>query len=297
MGSFSFFIGASMKSRSFFLSHFGLSALSAALLFALAACGGGDPTPTAERSQTSQFSGTVTGVGTLSVDGIEYDTTEARVRAETNTNAANDVSVTEVQLGMRVKIQAAGAHATEVVIQPSVFGPIGAIDLDARSFTVYGQKIVVRTEGENRTVFAGVAGLGALAVGDAVEVHGTVQDDKSLLASRVERKGKSELGKGVKVGGLITSLNLDTKRFKFNDMTVDYSAADVLPLGATPHAGQLAMVYSRTLPGAGGLKADTLKLITPEDGSGFVLGGGVTQTFGEETYRYGEALGGLILTF
>ena len=266
-----------MKSRSsFLLSHFGLSALCASLLFGLAACGGGDATPAAERQQADQFSGTVTGVGTLSVDGVHYDTSRARVLAENNPSASTDVSVNEVQLGMRVTIQATDGHATEVVIQPSVFGPVGAINLDARSLTVYGQKIVARTEGENRTVFAGVANLAGLALGDAVEVHGTVQDDKSLLASRIERKAKSELGKGVKVGGVIAALNLDTKHFKFNDMTVDFSAASVLPLGATPHNGQLAMVYSRALPGTGGLKADTLKLITPDDGAGFMVGGGVT---------------------
>ncbi|MFO1341376.1 MAG: DUF5666 domain-containing protein [Burkholderiaceae bacterium] len=266
-----------MKSRSsVLLSHFGLSSLSAALLFALAACGGGDPAPAAERQQAQQVTGTVTGVGELSVDGVGYDTTRARVLSERNPAAATDVSVAEVQLGMRVSVQAVSGQASEVVIQPSVFGPVAAINLDSRSFTIYGQKVVVRSEGENRTVFAGVANLAGLAVGDAVEVHGTLQDDRSLLATRVERKAKTELGKGVKVGGRIAALNLDARRFKFNDMTVDFSAATVLPLGATPQAGQLALVYSRTLPGAGGLKADTLKLVTPADGGGFVLGGGVT---------------------
>jgi len=274
-----------MKSRSrHLLSHFGLSALSAALLFALAACGGGDPTPAAER-QTSdadsrqsaqQLTGTVTGLGQLSVDGVAYDTTQTRVRSEANPAAPADVSVNQLQLGMRVTIQAAGATASEVTIQPSVFGPLANLNFDSRSFTVYGQKIVVRTEGEGRTVFAGVASFTALALGDAVEVHGTVQDDKSLLATRVERKAKTELGKGIKVGGVITALNLDTRRFKFNDMTVDYREADVLPLGATPRAGQLAMVYAKALPAGGVLKADALKLITPDNGTGFVLGGGVT---------------------
>ena len=274
-----------MKTRSqHLLSHFGLSALSAALLFALAACGGGDPTPAAERQSSEadsrqsaqQLTGTVTGLGQLSVDGVAYDTTQARVRSEADPAAPTDVSANQLQLGMRVTIQAAGASASEVTIQPSVFGPIGSLNFDSRSFTVYGQKIVVRTEGEGRTVFAGVASFTSLALGDAVEVHGTVQDDKSLLATRVERKPKTELGKGIKVGGVIKELNLDTRRFKFNDMTVDYRAADVLPLGAMPRAGQLAMVYAKALPTGGVLKADALKLITPDTGAGFVLGGGVT---------------------
>lgn len=274
-----------MKTRSqHFLSHFGLSSLSAALLFALAACGGGDPTPAAERQASDagsrqsaqQLTGTVTGLGQLRVDGMAYDTTQARVRSEADPAAPTDASANQLQLGMRVTIQAVGASASEVTIQPSVFGPIGSLNFDSRSFTVYGQKIVVRTEGEGRTVFAGVASFTALALGDAVEVHGTVQDDKSLLATRVERKPKTELGKGIKVGGVIAALNADTRRFKFNDMTIDYSGADLLPLGATPRAGQLAMVYAKALPAGGVLKADTLKLITPDNGAGFVLGGGVT---------------------
>lgn len=273
-----------MKSRSQqFLSHFGLSALSAALLFALAACGGGgDATPTAERespsaeSRQQALTGTVTGLGQLTVDGVAYDTTQARVRTEADPAAPADVSVAQVQLGMRVTIQSAGASASEVTIQPSVFGPIGSLDFDHRSFTIYGQKVVVRTEGENRTVFAGVSSFTALALGDAVEVHGTVQDDKSLLATRVERKAKTELGKGIKVGGVIKELNAGGHRFKFNDMTVDYSEADVLPLGSVPQAGQLAMVYAKALPSNGVLKAATLKLVTPDDGAGFVVGGGVT---------------------
>ncbi|MFO1340101.1 MAG: DUF5666 domain-containing protein [Burkholderiaceae bacterium] len=278
-----------MKSRSVpesFLAHFGLSALSAALLFGLAACGGGDPSPAAEqtlantapdgRQSALQVSGTVTGLGRLAVDGVRYDTAGATVRTEADPSAPAVTTASALQLGQRVTLQASNGQATEVVIQPSLFGPVGAVHLDARSFTVYGQAVVVRTEGEGRTVFAGASGLAALAVGDAVEVHGNLQADKSLLATRVERKAKTELGKGVKVGGRIAALNLDTRRFKFNDMTVDFSAATVLPLGATPQAGQLALVYSRTLPGAAGLKADTLKLVTPADGGGFVLGGGVT---------------------
>ncbi len=278
-----------MKSRSAsesFLAHFGLSALGAALLFGLAACGGGEAAPAAEQSaanaatsgreSTLQVTGTVTGLGQLSVDGVRYRTSGATVRREADPSAPAETTAQALQLGQRVTLQASNGQATEVVIQPSLFGPVGAISLDSRSFTVYGQTVVVRTEGEGRTVFAGVTGLAALAAGDAVEVHGNLQADKSLLATRVERKAKTELGKGVRVGGRIAALNLDTRRFKFNDMTVDFSAATVLPLGATPQAGQLAIVYSRTLPGAGGLKADTLKLVTPADGSGFVLGGGVT---------------------
>jgi hypothetical protein len=33
------------------------------------------------------------------------------------------------------------------------------------------------------------------------------------------------------------------------------------------------------------------------NGGGVLLGGGVTQTFGDITYRYADATGGLILTF
>lgn len=259
------------------LSHFGLSALSAALLFGLAACGGGDPQPAAEQQQIAgQITGMVTGVGVLSVDGVDYDTAGAKVLSETDPASAQEVGVSALQLGMRVSVQAVGGHATDVVIQPSLFGPVGSIDVASRSFTIYGQKVVARTEGENRTVFAGVPNLSGLAIGDAVEVHGTVQDDQSLLASRIERKSKSDLGQGVRAGGVITALDLGAGKFKFNDMTVDISAATVLPLGATPRNGQLAVVYARSLPGTSGLKADTLKLVTPADGSGFVVGGGVT---------------------
>jgi len=72
---------------------------------------------------------------------------------------------------------------------------------------------------------------------------------------------------------VITALDTGAKTFKVNDMTVDYSAATVLPQGTAPANGQLVEAFSDTPPGAGGFKAKAIRIVTATEGTGFGIGG------------------------
>ncbi|MEI7466483.1 MAG: DUF5666 domain-containing protein, partial [Burkholderiales bacterium] len=141
-------------------------------------------------------------------------------------------------------------------------------------FSVYGQTVKVLTTGATPTVFEGAANLAALAVGDIVEVHGSVDASKAVTASRVERKPRSDADAGVRLGGVIASLNTAAKTFKLNDMSIDYSAATLLPDGVVLANGQLFTAFGTTPPVAGvGFKPKTVKVIKTGDGAVLEIGG------------------------
>lgn len=61
---------------------------------------------------------------------------------------------------------------------------ITAIDRANQTITVMGLTIKTHTA----TAYKNVTSFGALAVGDAVEVYGTLQTDNSVLATLIEKE-------------------------------------------------------------------------------------------------------------
>ncbi len=252
-----------------------IAAASAALV--LVACGGSSATSAlADAPATAgvmSVSGTITGFGSVIIDGVRYDDVTTKVSNDTNPSAPSAGTLSDLKLGMRVEGKVQDGKLNDVVIHASLLGPIGALDSTLSRFSIYGQPVQVATTGATPTVFEGVHDFNGLAVGDVVEVHGTVDATKAVVATRVERRPQTELSKGVRIGGMVTLLDTAAKVFKFNDMTVDYSTATVLPEGATPANGQLVIAFSDTPPGAGGFKAKAIKIVTTTDGDAFGVGG------------------------
>jgi hypothetical protein len=177
--------------------------LAAGTAATLAACGGGGgggnttsstasttiptttPTPAAPTGALTA-TGTVTGFGSVIVDGVKYDDSAATVKAEDDASSPRSVALSELKLGMQVEVKAddAGKAAT-VTISSEVFGRITALRADG--FVVAGQTVKVSTDTANPTVFEGVSGLSGLALNDFVEVHGKRDADGAIVASRIER--------------------------------------------------------------------------------------------------------------
>lgn len=268
----------------FSLNHRFAGAITVVALSVLAACGGGGgdpatlaaPTDTAVLSASVDVSGTITGFGSVIIDGVKYDDTQTSVSADINPVAPTAGALTDLKLGMRVEGKIKNGVMTDLVMRASLVGPVAALDAIATSFVLYGQTVKASTSGATPTAFEGVQDFAGLMAGDWVEVHGTVDANKALVATRIERKPQGDAAKGLRVGGVISALDTTAKTFKFNDTTIDYSTATFKPAGAVPVNGATAAVYSDQLPTAGVLKAKSIALTKPEEGKELRVGGRIS---------------------
>ncbi|WP_374244345.1 DUF5666 domain-containing protein [Zoogloea sp.] len=187
---------------------------------ALAACGGGDSVDVAGVGSggSGVASGSVTGFGSVIVDGVEYDDTAATREAEGADGARAN---TAVKLGQRVRVQYAGGRvATRIEVQAQLVGPVTAAPGAGGVLAVLGQRVrVVTGSGDltqsSPTVLDGYSGVAAIAAGDEVEVHGAWAYDSAtatnvLVATRIEKR--ADRPDPVQLGGVVTAIDGTTIR-------------------------------------------------------------------------------------
>lgn len=206
----------------------GFAALAAAAA-ALAACGGGGgdgtssiPTPT---STPVVAIGTITGFGSVVVNGVHYDDSTARITVDEQSATHDDLKV-----GMVVEIDGeshsdGSGEAQTIDFTPCVLGPIAALNLVQNTMTVMGQTVVV----EPGTVFGGVAvqDMSAFAIGDLVQAScfPDLANDR-MLATRVDMMGDYTEGvSGVAVEGIVADLNTTEGTCTVGGQPVNFSTS------------------------------------------------------------------------
>lgn len=190
----------------------------------LAACGGGGGVAVGGgggNAQATVAQGTITGFGSIFVNGVEFSTNGAQV---TINNAAGQAS--SLRLGQRVTVtgQRSGTTgtATRIDYNPELEGQITAIDPANSQFTVLGQTVAVT----GTTVYRNVTDFTALAVGNFVEVSGRRDSAGVIVASYVEaRTAAVEL----EVHGVIASLDTSARTFRIGPQLVNYANATLSP--------------------------------------------------------------------
>ena len=232
-------------------------------------------------AQSSSVSGTVTGfASTVAVDGVDYSAAAgATVALDVDPRAETAATMADVKLGQQVELALdADGKASKLFVRATAIGPVESVNAAGGSFKVVGQTIVVVSTGDARTVFEGVQDLSKLKVGDWVEVHGTLDADKNIVATRVEVKPATGII-AVRAGGLVKMLNAAGKTFKLGDLTINYANAAIKPDGATIANDDFVFVYSDQLPAAGTLAAKAVKVVKSMalDGQRIGIGGLVTE--------------------
>jgi hypothetical protein len=183
---------------------------------ALASCGGGGISVSGGVGSggTGLADGTLSGFGSVIVDGLTYtDTNAAVVREDADGVALN----TDAKLGQRVRVAytstTAGDVATRVEVLPQLIGPVTRVVGSDGLVQVLGQSVRVAEVsglmGEALTVMAGVSQASALALNDEVEVHGTwvwnaVASVYELRASRIEKQ--STVSSTVLLNGVMSDI-------------------------------------------------------------------------------------------
>lgn len=166
------------------------SASAAALLIGACGGGGGDVAGVGTGGTGSFSVGTVTGFGSVYVNGVRYEDNGARVLDDDGNQKVIGTDDNPLRLGMVVEV--AGSiddsgnvrTATQISYGAEIKGPVTAVDAAAGSFTVFG--IEVRTT--SATLYANLAGVSALAPGNVVEVHGHPDAAGRIVATLVGRE-------------------------------------------------------------------------------------------------------------
>jgi len=229
--------------------------LAAGLAAVLVACGGGGGGGVvAGIDRLGVTSGTITGFGSIFVNGVEYATNSTtRFSIDDNPGGQDDLRVGQ-QITIRWSSSDDGATriADDVAYDSVVEGPItvGSINLPVGSFAVLGQPVLVdATTSFGSTIVPN--GLEGLAEGDVVEVSGLVDAAGTVRATRVERK---PAGGEYEVRGVVDAVTGTT--FSINMLVVDFSAAQLRDFDdGTTDAGDFVEAKGTVINGQGQLVA------------------------------------------
>ena len=230
-------------------------ALAAVTAF-VGACGGGGGGDAGVGTGGSGYAvGTVTGFGSVIVDGAAWNESGARVQVENNPSAGP--VATTAKLGQRVQIEyETELNAKIIEVGAAAIGAVQAVDTSVTpaQLRVAGQIVQLNLDFNAGpvTLFEGYASAAAIAPGDLVEVHGTpVLSGNTYVvqASRIE-KLTALPGGLVRVQNVVQQFNASARTLRLGDITVSTGAASVLPAGATIANGRTVTVWARPPAGA-----------------------------------------------
>lgn len=238
-------------------SHKVFIALFTLLLFVfITACGGGGggggSVAGGGIGGTGLTSGSVTGFGSVFVNGIEFETDGARRTVDDETDISNGTDDDQVLgIGMVVTIigtvndDGVTGTAESIDYDNEVEGPVAAAPVEdadgvTKTFDIFNVTVMVD---RNSTVFE-KTDYDSLAKNDLLEVSGYFDADGSLRATRVEYEDELDFGNSeVEVKGEVRSFNgVDT--FMLGGITVTFDGTtefEDLP-GDTVKNGQFVEV-------------------------------------------------------
>ncbi|WP_144290168.1 DUF5666 domain-containing protein [Ideonella sp. A 288] len=248
------------------------TALGAAVLALVAACGGGggDATSGTPATSTDAATGVATasgatvytqgaigGFGSVFVNGVRFDDSASQVFDDRQQR--QDASV--LRLGMQVEVESSAVDsatgmARALVIRhgSSLLGPVAAVNTSAGTFATLGQTVKVT----GTTVFDdGLSGgLAALAVGQVVEVHGLADAATGVItATRVEGKGAAT---AYKLRGTVASLDTTAKTFAIGGAVIAYGTLPASSVPSTLVNGSVLRVQLQTAQSNGQWVATSL---------------------------------------
>jgi hypothetical protein len=234
-------------------TYLGACSAIAAAIWACASSGGGI-------SGTSIVGGPIDQFGSILVNGIEFETTNAIVTIE-----GDPATVDDLRLGMFVFVRGpvdrdSGTGVADRVASDHLLeAPVDAVNAVDGTFVALSQLVIT----DASTVFDQVT-LATLAPGDVVEVFGVRDADLSIRATRVERKqGVTEF----EVTGTIQNVDTVEQTFAIGLLTVDFSDAVVEnapPTGLTD--GLLVEVETEEAPVDDAVSAVGVEVIDPNLG-------------------------------
>lgn len=234
-------------------------AFFALLLLGFGGCGGGGSADYAGGGigGTGISVGAVTTIGSIKVNGVNFNTSDAAiVVGGENMGVGDQVVRSYLHVGKVVVVEGTvnedgiTGSAKHVYFDANVAGSVET-DPAAGEFWVLGQLVVCDSE----TVLVGYASFDDVRAGDLVEVSGLVDSVATIHATYVGRRPSLT---EQEVKGVARGLDTSTRTFKIRNFTVEYDDATDLPDGE-PEEGQLVHVKG-TLQSKSKLEATMIQL-------------------------------------
>lgn len=231
-----------------------------AALATLAGCGGVDSGGTGTGDQSTLAVGTISGFGSIIVNGIRFDESQAFV----DDDDGNLRLPSDLRLGMRAELSASpvtllggvpSASASAVRIRSEIGGPIESIDAGSASLVVLGQRV----DTSATTVVQG--GFAALSVGQVVWVFATLDLAAGrYVATRIEpRTGAASY----KLRGVVSALDLPQSTLDIGGLRVAWAAVAPPDPAVVLAPGRFVRLRLATLPVGGLWQAVALEADVP----------------------------------
>ena len=167
--------------------------------------------------------GTVTAVGSITVNGVKFETDTATVIVDDQT-APDDSGL---RVGMVVEVRGTvntdgvSGRAETVIVNTALSGPVDAVADGA--LTLLGQTVVIDAQTRFDAETITPPSIDGLTAGDLIAVSGQPVSNGSLRATRIEKKGADEAT--LRVTGFVTDLTAST--FTVGSLAVDYGLAEL----------------------------------------------------------------------
>ncbi len=201
--------------------------------------------------------GSISGFGSIFINGIEYETDEADVFINGRLEQGDD----SLRLGMVVLVDGVlnadglTGIANTVVYDQDVEGPVSVIErIDDTHFELTILGLVIQVN--NDTEFEGVS-RETLALGQFLTASGFRAEEGRLMATRVEKKPDGQTEQNFECEMIISQVDAQQQTFVMGGLTVDYSA---LVDGFVPQPGLYVEVKGTEINQSGMLIASEIAL-------------------------------------
>lgn len=243
------------------MRHSNALAAIAALLLASCGGGGGDDSSSAppiggiQGSGRTVSIGTITGFGSIFVNGVEFATSGVRIDIGDRSGTEAELRIGQV-VTVQGTVNANGTTGTasRVTFTANAEGPVTQLNIAAGTFVVLGQTVRVRgnTHFDDDIVPSNIEGLATPGI--IVEVSGFPAANGEISATRIERE---DPGSDFEVKGVAQGLDTNRRTFRVNALTVDYSGTT--PEGALAD-GSMVEVKGRAFTASGALIATRVEV-------------------------------------
>lgn len=181
--------------------------------------------------------GAVTGFGSVIVDGVSYEDTDARVVQD---NAQGTSEVAQAKLGQRVRISHSQTGvADQIVLLPQLRGTASSAADSQGWFQILGHWVHIVSVSDIQNTATVFDGLSTVSSGDALDIHGTWTFDSGkngtvLQATRIEKLSAAPdpvLISGVvrnRSGSTITLDNASSTTLQYSNMPSAIAAQSLI---------------------------------------------------------------------
>jgi len=163
--------------------------------------------------------GRISGLGSIVVNGVHYDTTDAKVAINGREGTAADLVAGQI-VNIAATLSSTSAttgDADTIVVEYAVAGPIQLIDIPANSVVVLGQTVHLADSTYDTSIPQ--QAISGLSAGDSVSVSGFRDQQNRIIASWIGRLGDDE---SLVARGVISNLEPFVS-FDINGLHIEYA--------------------------------------------------------------------------